>query len=81
MKVVSYTIVLLLLLGGCATKQDQPITVVEYVTVEVPVVYKIKRPSRPTKYKQQSVTSYLNDLVSYTKMLEVIIDQHNKETD
>lgn len=68
-------LVFLLALSGCATRE--PITVTEFVTVEVPVICKIDRPNRPKYIDSQSVPTYLSKLITYTEVLEMIIDEHN----
>lgn len=69
----------LLLIVGCANKPcPEPITKIEYVTVNVPVKYKIKRPNRPKMTKADSIPIYLKEVTTYTETLEMIIDNANK---
>ena len=63
-------------LGGCAPKCEPclPIIQTEYKTVEVPVVYSLKRPARPVKASDQPIPLYLNEILTYVKTLEATID-------
>ena len=69
--------IFLSLLAGCATKE--PIIRTEYIRVEVPVVYTLERPSRPEFTGKKSTPGYISEVLNYTEMLEVIIDEHNKK--
>ena len=69
-------IVLILMSVGCAAKE--PIIHTEYVRVEVPVVYKLERPSRPEFTGKKSTPGYISEILTYTEMLENIIDKTNK---
>ena len=73
-------LLLMLSLVGCSNKpQIQTIVKTEYKEVKVPVVYSLKRPSRPVYKHSDNAASYLIKLMSYTKVLEVTIDEHNKK--
>lgn len=65
---------------GCS-KQPKVIYETKYVKVNVPVVYKLDRPNRPSFDKTDSSPTYLLKLIEYTKRLEAIIDGHNKGTE
>lgn len=69
--------ILLVLLVGCSKPQIMYRT--EYVTVEVPVVYKIDKPARPKYTSKDTAPTYLLKLMEYTKTLEVIIEEHNRK--
>lgn len=70
-------VIWLFMITGCATKE--PIIRTEYVYVDVPVVYTLERPSRPEFTSKKSTPGYLSEVLSYTEMLEVIIDEHNNK--
>ena len=75
---ISFLIVFTILsISGCAHKYEpcKPLVKTEYVEVKVPVMYELKRPSRPKLTENQSIPSYLNKLLNYTKQLETIIDK------
>lgn len=76
LKIISISI-LLVLLVGCSKPQIMYRT--EYVTVEVPVVYKIDKPTRPKYTSKDTAPTYLLKLMEYTKTLEVIIEEHNRK--
>lgn len=63
--------------AGCAPTCN-PIIKTEYQEVQVPTVYKLKRPDRPNLMKCESVPSCIQDLISYTTNLEYIIDGSQK---
>ena len=73
--ILAIVVILLSLLAGCATKE--PIIRTEYIRVEVPVVYKLERPSRPEFTSKKSTPGYTSEVLNYSEMLEVIIDEHN----
>jgi hypothetical protein len=64
------------LLSACTTAQ-RPMIHTEYVTIEIPVVYKIERPDRP-KLLDKAIPIYLSELLTYTGILELIIDSHGE---
>ena len=66
-------LIILFMLSGCYAQN--PIIKYEYVTVEVPVVYEIDRPNRPHINSNDSIPGYLSKILTYTKTLEVIIDE------
>ena len=82
MKYLNILILLSILTTGCSFRQvkENPIVKTEYVEVFIPVVYKLERPKRPIKGKNQSVPSYLMEITSHTNLLEVIIDEHNSKS-
>ena len=63
---------LVLVTTGCATT-PQPIIKTEFVKVEVPVVYKLDRPNRPS-LANKDIPSYVLELTGYAELLEAIID-------
>lgn len=69
---------LFMLIVGCSTK---PIILykTEYKEVKVPVMVKINRPERPKYLSTDTNPSYLLKVLTYTKKLEVLIDEHNKK--
>lgn len=71
-------IILLFLLVGCASKEPTIIYKTDYKEVKIPVTYKLERPKRPMFTSTDTVPVYLLKVLSYTKSLEVIIDEHNK---
>lgn len=73
-----WIVVFLLLTVGCA-RTPQVITEIEYVQVNIPVRYKLDRPSRPKFRKNDTVPTYLARLIEYTSKLEVIIDENNSK--
>ena len=77
MKLISVSLLLCILLMGCA--KPQTIYVTEYQEVKVPVVYKIDRPKRPMYISNDTALSYLLKLKQYVITLETIIDEHNKK--
>lgn len=72
-------IIINLILGisliGCASQK--PMVKYEYVEVKVPVKPVINKPARPTYNKSDSIPAYLLKLLTYTKKLEVIIDENS----
>lgn len=72
---VVYFVIFLALFSvtGCASTCD-PVIKTEYQEVQVPTVYKLKRPERPNLENCESVPSCIQDLVSYTTNLEYIVD-------
>ena len=77
MKLISVSLLLCILLMGCA--KPQTIYITEYQEVKVPVVYKLQRPKRPVYLPTDTTPVYLLKLIEYTRSLEVIIDEHNKK--
>ena len=68
------SLLLIILLTGCATADQNVIVKTEYVRVDVPVIYKLTRPARPIM-AGKSTPEYLSDVLTYTKTLETIIDE------
>lgn len=68
---------LIVLMIGCS----KPTTLykTEYKEVKVPVMVKIDRPERPKYLYTDTNPSYLLKVLTYTKKLEIIIDEHNKK--
>jgi len=66
----------LLLVLGCTNPEVVYRT--EYIKVEIPVVFKLERPDRPKFDINKSIPEYISDLITYTEILEVIIDNHNR---
>lgn len=82
MRILSIIIICsFLLLNGCAGKPQpcEPIIKTEYVEVKVPVIYKLKRPSRPKIDESEPIPLALIKFTSYTETLESIIDGTNKK--
>ena len=77
MKLISMSLLLCILLMGCA--KPQTVYRTEYQEVKVPVVYKIDRPKRPMYTSNDTAPSYLLKLKQYVITLETIIDEHNKK--
>ena len=77
MKLISMSLLLCILLMGCA--KPQTIYITEYQEVKVPVVYKIDRPKRPMYTSNDTAPSYLLKLKQYVITLETTIDEHNKK--
>lgn len=77
MKLISVSLLLCILLMGCA--KPQTIYITEYQEVKVPVVYKLQRPKRPVYLPTDTTPVYLLKLIEYTKLLETIIDKHSKK--
>lgn len=75
---ISILSLLLVLMIGCSTK---PATLykTEYKEVKVPVIVKIDRPERPKYLSTDTNPSYLLKVLTYTKKLEILIDEHNKK--
>ena len=73
---INTILILLLIVAGCSNKVH---TKIETVEVKVPVVYKIDRPNRPRYMPDDTIPSYVNKLITYTEILEVLIDEHNSK--
>jgi len=71
-------ILLLLILFLTACASPKPLVLTEYVTVEVPVMYKLERPERPQQM-DLSIPEYIQKLLYYIKELEFIIDEVNND--
>ena len=69
---------LIIFMVGCSTK---PIILykTEYKEVKVPVMVNIDRPERPKYLSTDTNPSYLLKVLTYTKKLEILIDEHNKK--
>lgn len=79
-KLVS-AIAVVLLLVSCTSKPKPTIDIVyktKYVEVPVIVSYPIIKPNRPKQLKNDTMPSYLLKVLTYTKTLEILIDEHNK---
>ena len=77
MKLISVSLLLCILLMGCA--KPQTIYITEYQEVKVPVVYKLQRPKRPVYLPTDTAPVYLLKMLEYTKSLETAIDEHSKK--
>ena len=66
------------LIVSCSTKPTV-IYKTEYKEVKVPVIVKIDKPERPKYLSTDTNPSYLLKVITYTKKLEVLIDEHNKK--
>lgn len=69
---------LIVLMVGCSTKPTI-LHKTEYKEVKVPVIVKIDRPERPKYLSTDTNPSYLLKVLTYTKKLEILIDEHNKK--
>lgn len=75
---ISIISLLFMLIIGCSTKPTI-LYKTEYKEVKVPVIVKIDRPERPKYLSTDTNPSYLLKVLTYTKKLEVLIDEHNKK--
>ena len=71
-------ILVLFLITGCTSTNSEIIYKTEYIIVEVPVMYKLERPDRPKLENYYSIPDYLAGILTYTEILEVIIDNINE---
>ena len=69
---------LIIFMVGCSTKPTI-LYKTEYKEVKVPVIVKIDRPERPKYLSTDTNPSYLLKVLTYTKKLEILIDEHNKK--
>ena len=69
---------LIVLMVGCSAKPTI-LYKTEYKEVKVPVIVKIDRPERPKYLSTDTNPSYLLKVLTYTKKLEILIDEHNKK--
>lgn len=74
MRVIS-ALLLCFFLVGCVSKEI--VFETEYVMVEVPVLFKIERPSRPV-LGDKTLPGYIYEIIVYTEKLETIIDSYEK---
>ena len=75
---ISILSLLIILIVGCSTKPTI-LYKTEYKEVKVPVIVKIDRPERPKYLSIDTNPSYLLKVLTYTKKLEILIDEHNKK--
>lgn len=76
MKVISLFLMCILLLG-CGTRQAPTVYKTEYFEVLVPVVNPITRPNRPVFTDKDTIHTYLIEVLEYTTILEILIDEQN----
>lgn len=69
---------LIVLMVGCSAKSTI-LYKTEYKEVKIPVIVKIDRPERPKYLSTDTNPSYLLKVLTYTKKLEILIDEHNKK--
>ena len=69
---------LIVLMVSCSTKPTI-LYKTEYKEIKVPVIVKIDRPERPKYLSTDTNPSYLLKVLTYTKKLEILIDEHNKK--
>ena len=75
---ISILSLLIALIVGCSAKPTI-LYKTEYKEVKVPVIVKIDRPERPKYLSTDTNPSYLLKVITCTKKLEALIDEHNKK--
>lgn len=75
---ISILSLLIVLMVSCSAKPTI-LYKTEYKEVKVPIIVKIDKPERPKYLSTDTNPSYLLKVLTYTKKLEILIDEHNKK--